>query len=147
MSERTTTRIKIIISSILGAFLIYCGQSVSNDQDPTRLADQNATVPNAQAQDGSCTADCLPQFSVLFEGAIGQNGESEVLDVTRFRHVVVYRETDSTNCIDLVWRGNANTDFGHVNPNVTGMVPVYGRELRVRNSCGSTLNLSLAGVR
>lgn len=148
MSERTQTRIKIIISSILGAFLIYCGQSVRNNGDVTVLDDQNGTIPDARAQDGTCTKDCQPQFTVVFDGVLGQSGETEVLDATRFTHVVVYRESESTNCIQLLWRGNENTDFGHVNPNVTGMVPVYGRQLRVRNGCGDrTLNLSVAGVR
>jgi hypothetical protein len=104
---------------ILGAFLIYCGQSMDG-----------GFVPDAAAQQ-QCTP-APPVFTKLDEADLPANTASNPIAVGAYREVVVYIAAGCSNAstIGAQFRPDAATPFGFSGQFVSTSPP-YGGRLRV----------------
>jgi len=127
----------VVIASIVGSFLVYCGQSSTSPD--------GAVVRDAKA-DGSCTTT-PPSFTKLAEGDATAGVVTSPVAVGAYREVIVYLPF-GTNCVvEVGFRPDASTPFG-----ITGQfadngarVRVDGTDMQLRTNC-SGVHYVVAGV-
>ena len=141
--------ITITLAALLGAFGIYCTQSVAQNTDKDggldALADALADGPVGEASadpaSGACCAVPLPKFKSLGALTVTESTPSAVLAVGAYREIVIYRvsATSFTNCggtsaqfVHPMFRADASSPFGAVNAAESGRITVQGSDLQLR---------------
>ncbi len=108
----------LVIASIVGSFLVYCGQAGTSRD--------GAVVHDAAADTGTCCTATAPTFTKLAEGDTTAGVPTTAVAVGAYREVIVYL-SPGTNCVvETAFRPDASTPFG-----ITGQFADNGARLRV----------------
>jgi hypothetical protein len=137
---------------LLGAFLIYCGQSAMNK---TPAKPDGGFVKGAMGQQGStCCTPPAQTFTKLWEGDVTPMAPSPAIAVGAYRELVLYYIDNGYSSTFLVakFRPDSSTDFlmtsalfAGTKSNVSaGRLQVNGSD--VQFSTGAQIHIVVAGV-
>lgn len=160
--SRWKQRAQIALCSVLGAFLIYCGQSVAND--PQIIiggdADMGSTsmIPDASAETAACL-NVVNKFTKLETLRLFNDRDRKVtVDVGDYAEIVVYESarTCSFKNFEFLFSADGVAPFGYVGygSNAKGALRVLGSKLEVSSpitqSCAQSeaeyVEVVIAGV-
>jgi hypothetical protein len=148
-------KISIIIGSMLGALLIYCGQTTLDQAldgsagDGTRVGDgtrkDGRFIRDAHAAGAECCTPSAQTLKPLGQVTLDNNKHlSGSISVSAYREVIVYRISGKLayTCTGSVWgvapevtfRADANSPFGDTGAGSNGRIRVDGSDLQIRIS-------------
>jgi len=161
-------RVSIVVCSILGAFLIYCGQSAFYDverrlgdgggagearsrSDGRGQAGADGFVADARAESGACCTPATETFVKIGEGKVSGGKSSPAFSVSGYREIVFY-VVDDSGCSATSFaefRANAQAPFGRTGQYASGRLQVNGSEVRLyyRADSNCWVQFVLAGVK
>ena len=123
------TKISVVVASILGVFLLYCGQSAVNILVDGGGGDGG--VRDAHAADGSC---CSPSFTKIAEGTLAKEASSDEMDLSSYNEIIVFHSPPG--CFDQLtatYYPVGSTEF-YLSYTVTkSRMLTHGPRMRLRN--------------
>ena len=145
-------KLAVIICSILGATLLYCGQSAMNDpRDGGVLADLFAgdAVRDAGASGGAVCCTTPHSFTKVAEGSVAARATTGTYKVGAFREVVIYMNPPQASAGEILFFPDEQSDRFLVvsgERRAAGRITVEGPVLKIRNTSDAPANFYLAGV-
>jgi hypothetical protein len=128
----------VVIASIVGSFLVYCGQSSTSPD--------GAVVRDAKA-DGTCCTATAPTFTKLAEGDAATGAPTNAIPVGAYREVVVYLPYGTLCTMEVGFRPDASTPFGTTGQDAGeggARIRVDGTDLQLKSNCA--VHYVVAGV-
>jgi hypothetical protein len=137
----------ITLAALVGAFGIYCTQSIATDSGKQNEASSGhdrarGPVGQANAEPGAAGACCsvpVPKFKVLGELTVSFASASAILPVGAYREIVLYHTGESPagcrgstrNAVKALFRANNSVPFGYVASSNVGRILVQGADLQL----------------
>lgn len=144
------SKLAVVLCSILGAFLLYCGQSALNEPDGGALRDlfSGDAVLDARAGAGDACCTTPFKFTRITEGTITPGGVSPAVDVSAFREVVIFMNPNR-DTVGVYFYPDAESDKYVLTSGVArsaGKIAVQGPFLKIANNGDAPANYHVAGV-
>lgn len=154
------SRLSFVIAAILGAFVIYCGQSSMNNlldgggldgrasSRDGRSTGGDGFVRDARAQSNDC---CTPQpytFTKINEQTVGASSHAGAIDVSAYREIVVYLDSYPCSGIYVNFAPSADLTLMTTGTAITAMPKrVLGSFATILNNCDQSVHVGIYGIK